>query len=63
MDLELHDKSPMPFGKYQGTAMANVSAKYLLWLHDQGCQHQKVMQYILQNFQLLQKEAGIKVRR
>jgi uncharacterized protein (DUF3820 family) len=30
---KLHDTDPMPFGKYQGTPMANVPDNYLLWLH------------------------------
>jgi uncharacterized protein (DUF3820 family) len=63
MDQELDDKSPMPFGKYQGKALANVPAKYLLWLHDQGCSHAGVRKYILSNFDLLKKEAGLKCRR
>lgn len=29
----LRDTDPMPFGKYQGTAMANVPDSYLLWLY------------------------------
>lgn len=28
----LTDKDPMPFGKHKGTPLANVPAKYLLWL-------------------------------
>lgn len=63
MNNEIEDKTPMPFGKYVGKPMANVPAKYLLWLHDQGCSHAGVKQYILENFQLLQKEAGLKARR
>jgi uncharacterized protein (DUF3820 family) len=63
MSQELNDKSLMPFGKYQGKALANVPAHYLLWLHDQGCSHSGVKQYILQNFDLLCKEAGLKARR
>lgn len=26
------DTDPMPFGKYKGTAMANVPASYLAWV-------------------------------
>jgi hypothetical protein len=28
----LKDTDPMPFGKHKGTPLANVPAKYLLWL-------------------------------
>lgn len=58
MTNELNDKSPMPFGKYVGKAMANVPAKYLLWLFDQGCSHDGVRRYILDNLEGLKKEAG-----
>lgn len=57
---ELHDKSPMPFGKYKGKALIDVPAKYLLWLADNGCDHAGVKQYILNNLAALRKEAGIK---
>ena len=29
----LRDTDPMPFGKYQGVAMANIEDSYLLWLY------------------------------
>lgn len=32
----MEDTDLMPFGKHKGTAMANVPAYYLLWLHDNG---------------------------
>ena len=59
----LEDKSPMPFGKYKGTAMANVDADYLLFLYElnRGNKtHGKmtdVMTYIMKNLDALQKEA------
>lgn len=53
----------MPFGKYQGKAMANVPAKYLLYLYNDGCSHQEVKAYIISNLRLLEKEAGLKMRR
>ncbi|HAH35135.1 MAG TPA: hypothetical protein DCY95_01685 [Algoriphagus sp.] len=31
--MRLRDTDPMPFGKYQGTPMANVPDSYLLWLY------------------------------
>lgn len=47
----------MPFGKYQGKAMANVPAQYLIWLYNQGCNHPGVKKYILDNLEILKKEA------
>jgi len=29
------DSTPMPFGKYKGTKLANVPADYLIWLGQQ----------------------------
>lgn len=60
MSTEINDNTEMPFGKYQGKAMINVPAKYLLWLYNQGCSHQGVRQYIINNLEVLKKEAGIK---
>lgn len=30
------DRTPMPFGKYKGTPLGNVPARYLLWLYDES---------------------------
>jgi len=54
------DNTPIPFGKCKGTAMANVPAKYLLWLFEQGCKHEGVRRYIMDNLQLLKREAGVR---
>ena len=55
------DHTPMPFGKYKGTAMANVPAPYLLWLYNKGCDHEGIKKYIIANLELLKKEdAAIK---
>ena len=56
----------MPFGKHKGTAMANVPAPYLLWLHDtwindsarQRDEICDVKEYIHDNIDLLQSEAA-----
>lgn len=50
------DKTPMPFGKYKGTAMINVQAPYLLWLYNNGCSHEGVRKYITENLDALNKE-------
>lgn len=58
----LTDNSPMPFGKYKGTPMANVKASYLLYIYDQnlgkknwGSMHH-VMVYVGDNYEILKKE-------
>lgn len=32
----LKDTDKMPFGKYQGVALQDVDAKYLMWLYEQS---------------------------
>jgi uncharacterized protein (DUF3820 family) len=63
MVTEFTDNTPMPFGRYQGKAMINVPAQYLLWLYNQGCNHEGVRKYIINNLDALNKEAGQTVRR
>lgn len=53
----MKDTDKMPFGKHQGTAMANVPADYLLWLYDQGLKPGEVKKYIEDNMAGLKKEA------
>lgn len=55
--MQLTDKSPMPYGQYKGNSMANVPASYLLWLHANGKAHQGVKEYVLDNLDVLEKEA------
>lgn len=52
------DNTIMPFGKHKGKPMANIPAQYFLWLLNEGCSHAGVKQYILENLQGLQQEAG-----
>ncbi len=47
--MKLEDNDPIPFGKYQGIALANVPDKYLLWLYEQGCRNLLVKAYIEDN--------------
>lgn len=56
--MHFTDHTPMPFGKYRGTTMANVPAVYLLWLFNKGCDHDGVKQYINSNLDILRKEAS-----
>ncbi len=48
----------MPFGKYKGTAMANIPATYLLWLYVEGLSDGNVKDYILANMRGLRQEAA-----
>ena len=55
------DTEPMPFGKYSKPPdgplkMEDVPASYLLWLHDQGCNHAGVRDYINTNLTTLMSE-------
>lgn len=52
------DTTTMPFGKHKGVAMANVPAEYLLWLHNEGCNHEGVNGYIKNNLMGLKQEAS-----
>lgn len=54
--MKLKDDSPMPFGKYKGTAMINVPADYLLFLYDTGKCNTEVKLYIAENLEILKKE-------
>jgi uncharacterized protein (DUF3820 family) len=50
----------MPWGKHQGTKMANVPAKYLIWLYEnQKCDNQ-VRKYIEENIDVLKQELQTK---
>lgn len=52
----LNDKSPMPFGKHKGTALANVPASYLLWIYDNLDLRDDLKDYITENYQQLEAE-------
>lgn len=45
----------MPFGRYTGTLMANVPARYLLWLYEND-KAGKVKQYIIDNLDVIKEE-------
>lgn len=56
MNTALTDKSEMPYGIHKGKTMANVPAKYLIWLYDnQKCTVQ-VKAYIEDNIEVLREE-------
>lgn len=60
MANSLHDKSPMPFGKFKGMAMEDVPAPYLMWLLNYNKCHGALKEYILDNKQVLEKEINEK---
>lgn len=64
----MNDRSLMPFGKFKGSPLEDVSANYLLWLYDNptglwcdnlnpGTEKSKLKQYIEDNWTSLEKEA------
>lgn len=50
------DKTLMPFGKHQGTALANVPAAYLLWCYENIALSPPMKEYIKDNFGALKAE-------
>lgn len=59
------DTTPMPFGVHKGTKLANVPAKYLIWLSGQEWFQKSTLpsntalrNYINENKAVLSKEAG-----
>lgn len=53
----MKDTDKMPWGIHKGTAMINVPADYLLWLHANGKCSGEVKKYIEDNTDVLKKEA------
>lgn len=53
----MEDSDIMPFGKYKGTRMIDVPAKYLLYIYEQGWCSGKVLDYITSNLEVLTKQA------
>lgn len=53
---ELTDTSPMPFGKHQGEKLANVPARYLLFIRENFTLHDNLKAYIDKNKDALEAE-------
>ncbi len=53
---KLSDDSKMHYGKHQGDKMANVPAKYLLWLYENDKCDKYVKEYIIDNLDVLKSE-------
>lgn len=51
------DKTLMPFGKYKGTALANVPATTLLWYWENINLSPPMKEYIQENLDALKQEA------
>jgi len=56
MSEQLTDQSPMPFGMHKGTCMADVPAKYLIWLYENNKCSGTVRAYIEENMDVLKQE-------
>jgi uncharacterized protein (DUF3820 family) len=54
--MKLTDSSPMPFGRYRGEKMANVPARYLMWLYDNKKCDGDVRGYIEDSMDVLKAE-------
>ena len=52
----LTDESLMPFGKFKGKRLANVPARYLLYLYRESIVYGDLKAYIEDNFEVLEKE-------
>ncbi|HTI94708.1 MAG TPA: DUF3820 family protein [Puia sp.] len=55
--VKFTDKTPIPFGKYKGTALANVPAATLLWYWDNITLSEPMKEYIRENLDALKAEA------
>lgn len=53
------DSTPIPFGKYKGTPLEKVPAKYLLWLDTQLRRDdwRDLQAYIRENYEALKLQA------
>lgn len=54
--MTLTDESLMPWGQYEGEKMANVPARYLMYLYDNNKCDKQVKDYIVDNMDVLKVE-------
>jgi hypothetical protein len=52
----LTDKSLMPFGEHKGKALANVPARYLIYIFENFTLHDNLKTYIKKNKDVLEAE-------
>jgi len=55
---KLTDTSTIWFGKHKGKKLENVPADYLIWLFDNNKCPNSLRQYIIENRDVLDKEAS-----
>jgi uncharacterized protein (DUF3820 family) len=55
------DNSLMPFGIHKGKELANVPAKYLLFLYNSDKCFDELREYIHDNLKILQQEKNLKL--
>lgn len=53
----LTDNDLMPSGKYQGTRMEDVPAKYLMYIYDNNMCKPEVALYVKENLDVILKQA------
>lgn len=53
---KITDNSLMPYGKYKGKKMANISASYLLWMYRNDKLFKALEVYVEENMDALEKE-------
>jgi len=59
MSKALIDTDPMPFGRFKGTALANVPASYLRWVKEnvyKNPSNEGLFKYIYENWDAISKE-------
>ena len=52
----MNDNSIMPWGKHEGTKLANVPADYFIYMSDMGWLKGELKQYVEENMDALIKE-------
>lgn len=53
----LKDDDIMPSGKWQGTKMVDVPAKYLLYVYENDMCNARVKQYVESNLEVIKQQA------
>jgi len=56
--IHFDDKTLMPFGKYKGTALANVPADYLIYAFENMNLSDPLRAYIRKNMEVLKAEVA-----
>ena len=51
--MKMKDDSIMPYGKHQGTELANVPAEYFIWMYDNDKLSRDLKQYVEENMDAL----------